>query len=342
MAQDQSSEAYAAQLQEQIARQSAAMFKPEDLQAGRADIGKVVGILEGKGIDPSTVSTNSSEVEKALRDADYAAQAGQPLQQKLVGVQEDDRLAQLQAQLDEVTRERDDYSKKFEAAVKSSAPSRAAGRRLRELEQQVRDMRSHPVNNFQGIPGPQVAGLDPNQPITAGDLWGLMMAQSQALGNRVDSALKQVVGTARALNGYSLTPDQEDDLLDAHPWLDRLPTGEREQAMMDLSREPQKSRPPGPPPGTRLTPNAPSQEEILRQRVRQAAFIPAPNQASPAEQRQGGSANAARAELIKKYNEALQRPGGSIEAERILAQLGYPRVDDQNRQFSSMEGGVIR
>lgn len=68
----------------------------------------------------------------------------------------------------------------------------------------------------------------------------------------------------------------------------------------------------------------------MRARVRETAFIPAPSRASVPEQKAQPGSGSAMAELRKKYDEAISKPGGSVEAERLLKEMGVGRVDDQN------------
>lgn len=306
---------------------AAGIFKPEDLQPGRLDQGRTQQILEAAGVQNPT----GIDAEKALRDADYLAQAGiDPL-----GRAQDQFEAQRQpAQPDpndsiqQLIAERDDLRQRLDRTTRS-----VSSRRLQRLEAQLNELTSR---SNQGVAPsyipPQQAGIDPNLPVTAGDVWQLMMAQSQAFGTRIDNAVKQAVTTARAIQGYSLTQEQEDDLMDANPWIESLPTGQREQAMMALTRTPAASRPPGPPPGTRFTPQPTSQEDIMRARVRQAAFIPAPSRASVPEQNAHRGMDSGRAALVAKYQEAVNRPGGSEEALKILTQLGAGPVDDRTHR----------
>lgn len=305
----------------------AGIFKPEDLQPGRMDMGRTQQILEAAGIQ----NADSIDAAKALRDADYITQAGgDPLaiaQQQYESQQPTqpvDRLTQLQHEMEQIALERDDLRDKLSRTNRSV-------RRLRDLEAEVQQLRSAPPAYQQPqYVNPAQIGLDPQQAVTGADVYQLMMAQSQAFGNRITEAVKQAVTAARAIQGYSLTPEQEDDLMDANPWLESLPTGQREQAMMALAPKPQvASRPSGPPPGTRFTPQPTSQEDIMRARVRQAAFIPAPSRASVPEQDAHRGVDSARVALQKKYQEAISRPGGSEEALKILTQLGAGPVDDR-------------
>lgn len=300
----------------------AGIYKPEDLQPGRIDQGRNAMILEAAGVQ----NPDSLNAEKALRDADYLEQAGidpyATARQAAIEQQPPDRLTQLQQELEQTSLERDDLKDKLSRTNRSV-------RRLRDLEAEVQQLRSTPPIYQQ----PQYAnsaqiGLDPQQAVTAGDVYQLMIAQSQAFGNRIDNAVKQAVTAARAIQGYSLTQDQEDDLLDANPWIESLPPGQREQAMMALTKPQTASRPPGPPPGTRFTPQPTSQDEMMRARVRQAAFIPAPSRASIPEQDAHRGIDTARVALQKKYQEAINKPGGSEEALKILTQLGVGLVDD--------------
>jgi hypothetical protein len=309
--------------QARAALNDAGIFKPEDLMPGRMDMGKAAAILQRQGIDPEV---SPIQAEKALRDADYLEQAGisQPqVQQPQQQEPEPDRLAQLQAQLEQ----RDAEIRR----LNNHDPEIKYRRRLRAIEERLSGIGQ--TTQTQPPQYPPVAmpnmGIDPNMPVTQADVMSLMMAQSQAFGTHLQRVREEAIKEARALRNYDLTPDEEEDLLDAHPWLQALPVGQREQAMYAVARPNVGNGSAPPAPGKRLTPQPTSQEELMRQRVRQTAFIPAPNRSSVPEQEAHRGGDTARGLLLKKYQEAVNRPGGSEDALKILTQLGAGPVDDR-------------
>lgn len=306
----------------------------DDLGQGRADVGLIARHINERmdpQMDPDLMDTIS-------RDAEWARQAGTPEQPQPRPTGEpsatppQDRLAQLQAQMESIVQERDTYKEKLEVAVKS-----AGSRRLRRLESQLEQLTSRAVapQTYNAIP-PQAAGLDPSQPMTAADVWNLMMAQSQAFGTRIDGAIKQAVTAARATQGYSLTADQEETLLDSHPWLESLPIGEREQAMMTLAKPNGNGSRPAVPPGAVPPPVRPQGVDLLelarQKHLTATTFIEPSSRGSAPERDAVTGVDSNLAKKIAEYRDAIQqRPGqkgaefdqfgSNVKAERLLREI---------------------
>lgn len=312
----------------------AGIYKPDDLSRA-TDLGRVQEILANAGIDEEL---NPLAAEKAMRDADFEAQAGSPAQPERphTRVSPDDRLAQMQAELDAAKAEADRYKHRYGIGENEKGSLR---RRLREIEEMVQGRGGYPAPQAQTFqqpfnPGLQ-GGIDPNTPVTAADLHQAMLAFAAAQGNAIRQSQEQTIREARGLRNYDLTTDEEEDLYDENPWLKSLPPGQREQAMLKIARPANgRSQPPGTRPNN-FTPKPPTQEEILRARVRQTGFVEAPSGASVQERTTQSAADAHRAQLLQKAQEALRRNDGkgSQEMEKILAAMGAGVTDDMDRGF---------
>lgn len=314
----------------------AGVYKPEDLTDGRADVGRVAEVFTRANVDEEIQPLLA---EKALRDAEFERHAEgveQPLPRDLdeaTRQNPQDRLAQMQGELEAAKAEAERYRTLYGREANEKGNFR---RRLREIEDRLEGRQGGyqpPAQPYGYTPQPVMPPVaDPNQPVTLQDVYSLMMAQSAAFGSQLRQSREEAIREAKSLNGYNLTVDEEEDLLDGNPWLKSLPAGQREQAMMALAR-PANGRP-QPAGGRRpLPPSAPNQEEILRAKLRQAAFIEAPSGASTQERAAQSPTDIATAKKLQDLKVAAATPGGSKKMEEILASMGAGVTDDRDRGF---------
>lgn len=179
----------------------------------------------------------------------------------------------------------------------------------------------------------QVTGRQPDEPITAQDAVNLLMSQSSAFGNAMQRLREELLNQTATQQSDGLPLDMEAELVDAHPWLSDLPRPQKMRAMHDILASSGVSVTPPQPVAT----GQPSQSATLpaqaRAPVRSVAYIEPSNRGSAAERNAIAPERQAFQEKVNKLKEALNRPGGSDEAAKVLAALGAGPVDESQAGY---------
>ena len=317
----------------------AGVYKVEDLQTGRADIGKLAQMMEQAGVDEEL---NPIFAEKVLRDSQLAdGMRGEEQQiiapQPQPAQQDDNRLAELQAQLEASQAENERFKQMYGKGENEKGDLR---RRLRMLEQAVANGGARPAapvfqNPYAGITPP-----DPTAPMTQADMIQFATQMGLLVRQQMEQDRQEVINNMKTFRSYDLTVNEEEDLLERYPELEALKPGQREKLMLALAR-PQGTPAARPPqPNARLTPRQTSPEELLRARVRNAAFVESPTAGSRQESVSPVSQSAVLSQKMKEYQKAVNTPGGSAKALEILSELGMGVVNDSDTGYPAKD--VVR
>lgn len=297
----------------------AGVNKPEDLLRGQADIGKIGDLMRNQAPDDEI---SPMVAEKIARDREFANMAQdepqpQETQAEVEVKDAGEKLAELQRDYEGALAESRKW-KNVSGRWKDKASNHE--QRLRELETKM--TQPYSPYNQQMVPDVRqlIPGRDPNEPLTAQEVVALMMSQSAAFGNELQAIRKQAQEAQKEKERTSAVSDiDEAELLYSHPWLENLQDQQRERAMLDIMASRQASpTPPAPPPPNPNLANA----EQMRAKVREANFIESSNRGSRAELLAQDPAKVAQSQKITQLKEALAKPGGSKEAEALLAALG--------------------
>jgi hypothetical protein len=295
--------------------------KPLDAQSSTEIAAKIDELMRQRGIEPES---NPMAAEKIQRDLEYQRQMetfAQPDSAPPTQVTPElDRLDSLQKELEAAKAEATRWKKEF-----GRREGKVGGMESRIKELEARVSQVQPVIDVR-----QMTGKDPNEPLTANDVVGLLIAQSGAFGNAMKQLRDELVAQASNSTEPGLPLDLEAELVEAHPWLTDLPRPQKLRAMQDiLSQAGVTVAPQAPASTSAAAPRQPSAlPEAARAPVRQTAFIEPSNRGSAAESAAISPERQAYREKLAKYQEALSRPGGSDEAAKILASLGAGPVDE--------------
>lgn len=290
--------------------------KIEDLGSGRADLGLYAEHMGDIGPENPT----GGFVEKVVRDAQWAEQAGTQTQQSVeapaaqesASSPEPDELASTKAAAESAKQEAAEWKDKW---GRQSYQVGELRKRLQELEH--RGQAQPQASQWSSYQQPQVMPpmRDPEAPITYADAMNLLMAHSAAVGNQLQQTYVSAIEAARRLGNYTLTPSEEADLQENHPWLLDLQPGKREQAMMELVKKPTE-------PAKQLTPTGMTQAELARARIRTVGtYIEPSSRMTAAEVAATTPTASVISKKIEALREALDKEGGSEEAEKIIASL---------------------
>lgn len=303
----------------------AGFLKPEDIQAGRVDMGKLGNMLAAKDIDEEL---HPLLVEKLNRDVEFASLAreqeeeasARPAETETATEEqpapEGDRLSQLSAEVDRAKAEAEKWKALYGRSENKVGDVR---KRLTELESRVQQAPPYMVDSR------QLVGKAPDEPITAGDAASLMLSMAAALGNQVRQAKEDALAEMRGINQPGLPADVEAELLEAHPWLESLPKAQKDRAMLDIVQT--QAKPAAPAPVAPVT-KGPAVERA-RATVRESGYIEQSNRSSTAERTSTMPQVAQRQQDVAKLKELLARPGGAEAAEQLFAALGAGPTDDR-------------
>jgi hypothetical protein len=131
--------------------------------------------------------------------------------------------------------------------------------------------------------------------------------------------------TARSMQGFDLTPNEEADLLSNHTWLARLDRPAQMTAMRDLIKPVRDAATNS---GKPQTPQVPAHvQELQRQHIAHTTFIEPSAPGSEQEQQNLGGADPVLAKKAARLKELLDTPGGSNsgEAEKLMNELSRRR-----------------
>lgn len=201
--------------------------------------------------------------------------------------------------------------------------------RVGDLKSRLDELSSRVAQIVPQVDVRQITGKNADDVLTAQEIVNLMMSQSQALGSRLAQMKEEMVLAIRNPDESRIPADVEAELVQAHPWIANLPLPQKERAMSDLLGA--LGRPVTPQPVTAQASSQPklaAVPEPARAQVRQAAFIEPSNKGSAAERSAILPERQALNEKMAKLKEALEKPGGSTEAAKILASLGAGAVDE--------------
>lgn len=309
---------------EQKARQmleNAGVTKPEDVQTGRADFGRISQLLTNAQVDEEV---HPYVAEKVIRDrewSDLAAQqqgaSGQPEQAK--EEEAPDRLALIQQELD---------AQKAETAKWKLLLGRSEDRRGKE-ERQHKDLLARMTPIAPLVDARQFTGKSGDEVMTAQEVSNLMMNLAAAFGNQIREAKEEAIKEARAPEEARIPVEVENELAEQYPWLTDLSQTQKERAIMDiLAAQPGTKAPISMRSAVPSQTKFPSAAEMGRARVREVGFIEPSNKGSAAEQKSVTPAQQGLQAKLAELRDALKRPGGSAKAGEILASLGAGLTDD--------------
>lgn len=319
----------------------AGIRKPEDLALGRADMGRISALLkEAEYIsEDGGVQLDPYVAEKIMRNDEYARQSTGSEQP---GVQAPetpatpaaappaDAQAQFEAALAAKDAELKEWQRKYgERENRLGEERRKTAERLARLEASATGNGYTPPVTPHYMAAESydpriIEGMDPNAPVTAAQMAARMQSLAAAFGSRLTASQEEAIETARHLQGYSLTPSDEADLIDNHPWLAGMPRATQIQAMRALAK------PAAPPVAaaapSRIAPQRVDMAELARARVRTATtFIEPSTQGSAQEASATSAINSDYAKKTSRIQELLRTPGGAEEAERLINELSSRR-----------------
>lgn len=313
----------------------AGITKPEDLASGRIDMGTVSELMTLKQ-DEDALGTAAAE--KLMRDREWMRQAqgstagrgteGEETPPQSEPSPENDRLAALEQQAQAAKAEADKWKALYGRSENKVGDVR---RRLAELEARVQNTQAY-------VDSRQITGRGGDEILTAQEVTNLLMSMANAFGNQIKQAKEEAILVAR--NPQAAEPgipvEVESELLTSYPWLANLPPGQKERAMMDIVST--QAAPAQPPPQLQVVPQTAPKPAVApeqaRARVREAAFIEPSNRGSQAERLSVTPERIAYQQKMEKLREALDKPGGNVEAEKILASMGAGLVDDREVNYT--------
>lgn len=276
--------------------------------------------LKADGIDDEL---NPIAAEKIARDRDYMRQieqhplpegAPEPVEPTTPGL---DRLDQLAQDKENLERELAKWKTYY-----GRSESRMGGLKERMAELEARVAQTQPYVDVR-----QVTGKGPEDILTAQEIVNLLMSQSQAFGKTLSQMKEEMVLAVRNPDESKIPVEVEAELLQSHPWLANLALPQKERAMADLMASL------GKPVVQRPAAQTAANPDLGRAPVKQPPFIEPSNRGSAAERHAIAPERQALNEKISKLKEALGKPGGSKQAEELLAALGVGAVDESQVGF---------
>ena len=298
--------------------------KPDDLGPGRMDLGEIATQLGGVDADVSPLIA-----EKVVRDRQF---------QEMAGGQEQPTVAPTEEPKQEQTQQAPTIEQRLEAAEKQAAEwknqlgrqggklgeeRRATAERIAKLEEQVRvggGQQAITQQNPQYAQNP-LANVDPNEPMTGAQTQAMLLNMATAWGQHLEQRDQIAYNNMRQLQGYTVTVDQEADLLENHTWLTNLDRASQMKAMSALVKPADEAKTGG------VAQADPRATALRAQHIATTTFIEPSAMGSDQEKATFGGADP---ELLKKaarLKDLLRTKGGSDsgEAERLMNDLAGRR-----------------
>lgn len=283
--------------------------KSNQVLMGRNDLDR---FQQMQNQDPDSDELNPIVAEKRMRDAEFAAMAGENPNPEAVEqekarrtdenkrVEKESKLFQLGAELD-----------KWKAIAKRRKDDQSA------METRLRQLESRVNQNQPSFDVRQMTGKNPEELLTAGEVTNLMINLAGVFGQQIQGVRDEAAQFVQGNKSKAVSDVDEAELTYMHPWLEQLPVAQRERAMMDMlatRNQPPEPEPP-PPPTFR-------QVEQVRSRVREANYIEASNRGSIPERTAQEPQQVAANQKIEELKKLLSKPGGSAQAGELLTALG--------------------
>lgn len=300
------------------------MKEVDDQGPGRADFDEQNATFDEWKVE--NPETQNLAAEKAIRNAEWARQASMPEQQAMGRMpqqqqQASDPLSDLQAKLEEANKRAERLSQELGRSEDRRGKDRQRFRevegRLGQMEAMIRNGGPQPMM-YPNPYGPRMQMGDPTVGMTFDQVQQLMIAQSEAFGQKMAESEQRAIQTARLIQGYNVPVTKEQDILDANPGLEMLPPAQRYPIIQRLAAIS------GPTP-------QPQRVEQVRAQARQVQqFIEPSTRGSQQEVSAQTPQQAAVGQDLQKLQEALSRSDGrgAEEALKILSRLGAGPVDD--------------
>jgi len=299
--------------------------KPDDLGPGRMDLGQIANQLGGVDADVSPLIA-----EKVVRDRQFAEMAGGQEQPTVTPAEEPAQEQAQQAQAPTI-------EQRLEAAEKQAAEwknrlgrqggqlgeeRRATAERIAKLEEQVARGGGQATvqQNPQYAQNP-VGNVDPNEPMTGAQTQAMMLNMATAWGQHLEQRDQIAYNNMRQLQGYTVTVDQEADLLENHTWLTNLDRASQMKAMSALVKPVEEAKTGG------VAQADPRANALRAQHIATTTFIEPSAMGSDQEKATFGGADPELLKKAQRLKELLRTKGGSDsgEAERLMNDLAGRR-----------------